>query len=106
MEWLRSADVQVGDAHALSAVNTFQTYRARAIGISIVRALATIAFVGMHTTFMQVPPILSRSTMATFQPALARSIAGDFPAGSDVGPVRRGIGRGQRGSTVGGGGRA
>jgi hypothetical protein len=29
MERLRSADVQVGDAHALSAVNTFQTYRAR-----------------------------------------------------------------------------
>jgi hypothetical protein len=45
-----------------------------------VRAEPTSAFVGMQATLMQVPPILSRSTMRTFQPAFARSIASDLPA--------------------------
>ena len=47
---------------------------------SRVRADPTSALVGMQATLMQVPPILSRSTMTTGQPALARSIARDFPA--------------------------
>ena len=44
------------------------------------RAELTSDFVGMHATLMQVPPTKRRSTMATFQPAFARSIARDFPA--------------------------
>ena len=36
--------------------------------------------VGMQATLMQVPPTLSRSTMTTLSPALARSIARDLPA--------------------------
>ena len=44
------------------------------------RADPTSALVGMQATLMQVPPILSRFTMATDQPALARSIAKDLPA--------------------------
>ena len=34
----------------------------------------------MQATLMQVPPTLSRSTMTTLSPALARSIARDLPA--------------------------
>ena len=44
------------------------------------RADSTSALVGMQATLMQLPPILSRSTMATDQPASARSIARDLPA--------------------------
>ena len=44
------------------------------------RAEFTSDFVGMHATLMHVPPTNWRSTMATFQPAFARSIARDFPA--------------------------
>ena len=44
------------------------------------RAELTSDFVGIHATLMQVPPTNWRSTMATFQPAFARSIARDFPA--------------------------
>ena len=36
--------------------------------------------VGMQATLMQVPPTLSRSTMTTLSPALARSMARDLPA--------------------------
>ena len=44
------------------------------------RAELTNDFVGIHATLMQVPPTKRRSTMATFQPAFARSIARDLPA--------------------------
>ena len=44
------------------------------------RAEFTRAFVGMQATLMQVPPTKRRSTIATRQPAFARSIASDLPA--------------------------
>jgi hypothetical protein len=48
MERLRSADVQVGDTHALSTVNTFQTYRARAIGNDEIDSLVKLRCYPRH----------------------------------------------------------
>ena len=41
----------------------------------------SIAFVGMHPQFKQIPPRCSRSTTATFMPSCAPLIADTYPPG-------------------------
>ena len=48
------------------------------------RALATMVFVGVQPTLIQVPPTCSRSMMAVLRPASAKSRASGFPAWPDA----------------------